>query len=145
MKEKIKQLITHDLFKYLVAGVITTFYYLLMRRFLVEVTQNPTLATTIANLSAILVAFVMNDSWVFAQVKFGRLKRLLKFYIARLFSFGIDLFLTLVFVATFPGIIGQFVNHDLATVDSIVAFIGQFVIMTSNYLLSKYIIFKEKK
>lgn len=140
--EKIKKLLQHDAIKYLIAGVITTVFYLVVRMGLLALTQQPLVSTLVANGLAILVAFVLNDVWVFSQARPGWQKRLLKFYTARLSSMGLDFLLTLVFVQTFPQIIGQFVNHDLQSVDAIVALISQVLIMVTNYFLSKFLIFK---
>lgn len=140
--DKIKKLLQHDAIKYLIAGVITTVFYLVVRMGLLALTQQPLVSTLLANGLAILVAFALNDVWVFSQVRLGWQKRMLKFYTARLSSMGLDFLLTLVFVQTFPQIIGQFVNHDLQSVDAIVALVSQILIMITNYFLSKFLIFK---
>lgn len=140
--DKIKKLLQHDAIKYLIAGVITTVFYLVVRMGLLALTQQPLVSTLLANGLAILVAFALNDVWVFSQARLGWQKRMLKFYTARLSSLGLDFLLTLVFVQTFPQIIGQFVNHDLQSVDAIVALVSQILIMITNYFLSKFLIFK---
>lgn len=139
----IKHILKHDLFKYLVAGVITTIFYLFLRDQLFLWTNNEIVATVLANGSAILLAFVLNDIWVFSQARKGWLARLVKFFTARLSSMGIDVLLTFVFVTQFPNIVGQFVNNDISMVNRIVGFVGQILIVVTNYLLSKFLIFKD--
>lgn len=138
----IKKCFHHDLIRYLIAGVITTLFYLLIRTALFNVTNQALFATALANGLAILLAFVLNDSWVFAQLPAGRLVRLVKFFLARLSSMAIDVLLTLLLVTSFPNIIGQFVNNDLKQVNLIVGILGQVLIVLTNYLISKFLIFK---
>lgn len=141
----IKAFIQHDLFRYLVAGVITTAFYFVVRIGLFHLTHQSVLTTIVANALSILVAFVLNDRWVFNQPAKGWESRLVKFFVARLSSMGLDVLLSFIFIQSFPGIIGQFVNNDLDKVNAIVALIGQVLIMVTNYFLSKFLIFKEKK
>lgn len=139
----LKSLLQHDAFKYLVAGVITTIFYIVARAALFYVSQQALLSTALANASAIILAFVLNDIWVFTQQRSGWPQRFVKFFVARLSSLGIDILLTFIFVQTFPHIIGQFVHNNLNTVDAIVSLIGQVIIVVLNYFLSKFLIFKD--
>lgn len=139
----LKSLFKNDAFKYLVAGVITTIFYFITRKILFGLSHHVIFSTTLANGLAILVAFVLNDIWVFTQERKGWLARLIKFFIARLSSMGIDVLLSFFLVDKYPEIIGQFVNHKIGTVDSIVSLIGQVLIMLTNYLISKFLIFKK--
>lgn len=138
-----KQILKHDLFKYLVAGVLTTIFYFLVRKLFFGLSHQVILSTILANGLAILAAFALNDIWVFAQKREGWIVRLIKFFIARLSSMAIDVFLSFFLVQKFPEVIGQFVNNNIDTVDSIVALIGQILIVITNYLISKFLIFKK--
>lgn len=129
--------------RYLIAGVLTTIFYFLTRKAIFSLSHQVLLATLLANSLAILFAFVLNDTWVFAQKREGWLTRLVKFFIARLSSLGIDVGLSFLFVQTFPELIGQFVHNDINTIDSIVALVGQVLIVIINYLISKFLIFKD--
>ncbi|WP_161979491.1 GtrA family protein [Streptococcus sp. S784/96/1] len=133
----------NDLFKYLIAGILTTIFYFLTRKLIFSLSHHVITSTIFANGLAILAAFALNDIWVFAQERKGWLARLIKFFIARLSSMGIDVSLSLFLVDKFPEIIGQFVNHNIDTVDSIVALIGQVLIVITNYVISKFLIFKK--
>ena len=59
----------------------------------------------------------------------------MKFILARLFTFGLDLVLTFVFVTRFPEIIGQFVNNNLDLVNGIETLLAQITIIMLNYFL----------
>lgn len=110
-----------------------------------SISQQATLSAVIANAIAILFAFFTNDSIVFKQEKAGWQKRLVSFVGARLFTLLIDLVLVVTFVEKFPNLIGQFVNHDLARVNLIESLMAQVIIIIVNYVISKYLVFKNKK
>lgn len=136
-----KKLIHNQVFAYLFFGGLATLVYLLVRFFFFQLTQSPLLSATIANLTAIFFAFWTNDRFVFRQAGPGWLKRLGKFITARLATLALDLVLAYLLVSKFPQLIGQFVNHNLATVDALVSLFSQVLIIVSNYFLSKYLIF----
>ena len=69
----------------------------------------------------------------------------MKFTLARLFTFGLDLVLTFVFVTRFPEIIGQFVNNNLDLVNGIETLLAQISIIMLNYFFSKLYIFKKTR
>lgn len=80
---------------------------------------------------------------MFKQARQNWSIRLVKFTIARLSTFLLDLFLTFLFVSQFPNIIGQFVNDNIDKVNSIETVISQFLIIILNYIFSKVFIFKK--
>ena len=141
----IKKLLNNEVISYLIFGVLTTLVYLIVRTMMFSLSQQATLATIIANAIAILFAFLTNDSIVFKQKKAGWQKRLVSFVGARLFTLLIDLVLVVTFVEKFPNLIGQFVNHDLARVNLIESLMAQVIIIIVNYVISKYLVFKNKK
>lgn len=141
----IKKLLNNEVISYLIFGVLTTLVYLIVRTMMFSLSQQATLATIIANTIAILFAFFTNDSIVFKQKKAGWQKRLVSFVGARLFTLLIDLVLVVTFVEKFPNLIGQFVNHDLARVNLIESLMAQVIIIIVNYVISKYLVFKNKK
>ena len=73
----------------------------------------------------------------------SRLIRLVKFFLARLSTFLLDLLFTFLFVTQFPHIIGQFVNENLDKVNAIETIIAQILIIIINYILSKVYIFRK--
>ncbi|MCD1277504.1 hypothetical protein FOA32_001365 [Streptococcus sinensis] len=115
------------------------------RMLLYTLTSNEIIATIIGNIAGILFAFATNDTIVFKQKRKGWPVRLIKFFIARLSTLGLDLALTIIFVSWFPQIIGQFVNNDIKTVNTIETFIAQVAIIVLNYVFSKIFVFKSKK
>ncbi|WP_438477990.1 GtrA family protein [Streptococcus pluranimalium] len=141
----IKKLFNNEVISYLIFGVLTTLVYLIVRTIVFSISQQATLSAVIANAIAILFAFFTNDSIVFKQEKTGWQKRLVSFVGARLFTLLIDLVLVVTFVEKFPNLIGQFVNHDLARVNLIESLMAQVIIIILNYVISKYLVFKNKK
>ncbi|MFU2206741.1 GtrA family protein [Streptococcus pluranimalium] len=141
----IKKLLNNEVISYLIFGALTTLVYLVVRTIVFSLSQQATLSAVIANTIAILFAFFTNDSLVFKQEKAGWRKRLVTFAGARLFTLLIDLVLAFTLVEQFPNLIGQFVNHDLAKVNLIESLIAQVSIVIVNYIISKYLVFKNKK
>lgn len=143
MKKRIQSLFENELLAYLFFGVATTLVSILSRLFIYQLTHKELLATGLANSIGILFAFFTNDRLVFKQVRQNWPSRLVKFTIARLSTFLLDMFLTFFFVTQFPSIIGQFVNNNIDKVNSIETVISQFLIIILNYIFSKVFIFKK--
>ena len=143
MKKRIQSLFENELLAYLFFGVATTLVSILSRLFIYQLTHKELLATGLANSIGILFAFFTNDRLVFKQVRQNWPSRLVKFTLARLSTFLLDMFLTFFFVTQFPNIIGQFVNNNIDKVNSIETVISQFLIIILNYIFSKVFIFKK--
>lgn len=143
MKKRIQCLLDNELFAYLFFGIATTLVSILSRLVIYQLTHQELLATALANIIGILFAFITNDRIVFKQSRQNWPKRLVKFSLARLSTFLLDLFLTFLFVTQFPNIIGQFVNDNIDKVNSIETVISQFLIIILNYIFSKVFIFKK--
>ena len=143
MKKRIQSLFENELLAYLFFGIATTLVSILSRLGIYQLTHKELLATGLANSIGILFAFFTNDRLVFKQVRQNWSIRLVKFTIARLSTFLLDLFLTFIFVTQFPNIIGQFVNNNIDKVNSIETVISQFLIIILNYIFSKVFIFKK--
>ena len=143
MKKRIQSLFMNELLSYLFFGIATTLISILSRLVIYQLTHKELLATALANIIGILFAFITNDTIVFKQARKNRLIRLVKFTLARLSTFLLDLFLTFLFVTQFPNIIGQFVNNNIDKVNSIETVISQFLIIILNYIFSKVFIFKK--
>lgn len=141
-----KKLLSNQIINYLFFGVLTTLVYLSVRTTLFNLLKVNTLhAVTIANLTAIIFAFITNDRFVFKQNRQGWQARFVKFFSARLFILALDVLLAYIFIDRFPGIIGQFVNNDLELVNTIESISAQILLIAGNYLLSKFLIFTNKK
>jgi len=100
MKKCIQILLDNELFAYLFFGIATTLVSILSRLVIYQLTHRELLATGLANIIGILFAFITNDTIVFKQARQNWSIRLVKFTIARLSTFLLDLFLTFLFVRT---------------------------------------------
>ena len=141
MKTLIQKIFNNEVLSYLFFGVLATLVYLVFRTLFFYLTQDAVVSAATANILAILFAFITNDLFVFKQKSPGRWERLVKFFMARLSTFLLDIGLSYLFVTQFPEIIGQFVNHNLQAVNAIVALISQVLIIVLNYLISKLFVF----
>lgn len=143
MKKRIQSLLENELLLYLFFGLATTLVSILSRLVIYQLTHKELLATGLANSIGILFAFITNDTIVFKQDRQNWPNRLVKFTLARLSTFFLDLFLTFLFVTQFPNIIGQFVNDNINKVNGIETVLAQFLIIILNYIFSKVFIFKK--
>ena len=143
MKKTITYIFNNELLAYLFFGIATTLVSILSRLVIYQLAHRELLATALANIIGILFAFITNDTIVFKQARENWSIRLVKFTIARLSTFLLDLFLTFLFVTQFPNIIGQFVNNNINRVNRIETIIAQFLIIILNYIFSKVFIFKK--
>ena len=143
MKKTITYILNNELLAYLLFGIATTLVSILSRLVIYQLTHKELLATALANSIGILFAFITNDTIVFKQARQNWPNRLVKFTIARLSTFLLDMFLTFIFVTQFPNIIGQFVNNNIDKINSIETVISQFLIIILNYVFSKVFIFKK--
>ena len=143
MKIRIQKFFNNEILAYLFFGLATTLVSILSRLVIYQLSHQELLATALANIIGVLFAFITNDRLVFKQARKKRLIRLVKFFLARLSTFLLDLLLTFLFVTQFPNIIGQFVNGNLDKVNAIETVIAQFSIIILNYIFSKVFIFKK--
>ena len=141
MKKLIKTFFDNEILSYLFFGGATTLVSILSRLFIYHISQQEILATALANIIAILFAFLTNDTIVFKQERRNWPTRLAKFFLARLFTFGLDILLTYIFVTSYPDIIGRFVNNQLDQVNAIETLIAQVLIIILNYIFSKVYVF----
>lgn len=144
MKNYIKRFFNNEILSYLFFGVATTVVTVLTRMLCYAFTSNELLSTAIGNIAGILFAFATNDTIVFKQQRTGWFARFVKFALARLSTFLLDMGLTFIFVTTFPNIIGQFVHNDIKAVNTIETLFAQIVIIVLNYVFSKVFVFKNK-
>ena len=143
MKKHIQSLFENELLAYLFFGIATTLVSILSRLVIYQLTHRELLATGLANSIGILFAFITNDRLVFKQARENWSIRLVKFTLARLSTFLLDLLLTFLFVTRFPHIIGQFVNENLDKINAIETVLAQLLIIILNYIFSKVFIFKK--
>lgn len=140
-----KKLISNEVFKYLFFGVLTTLVYMVTRVAFFSLTQSATFSAVVANIVAIIFAFVTNDYFVFNQVRTGWFRRLVKFFMARLATLVLDLALAYLLVTKYPQTIGQFVNDNIAMVNMVETIFSQVLIIVLNYVLSKLLVFRDNQ
>lgn len=143
MEKCIQKIFNNEIFAYLFFGFATTLVSILSRLVIYQLTHQELLATALANIIGILFAFITNDTIVFKQARKNRLIRLVKFSLARLSTFLLDLLFTFLFVTQLPHIIGQFVNENLDKVNAIETLLAQLLIIILNYILSKVYVFNK--
>ena len=141
MKNRIKAFFDNEILSYLFFGGATTLVSILSRLFIYHISHQEILATVLANIIGILFAFITNDTIVFKQERRNWPTRLAKFFLARLFTLGLDVLLTYIFVTSYTDIIGQFVNDQLDQVNAIETLIAQVLIIILNYIFSKVYVF----
>ena len=143
MEKCIQKIFNNEIFAYLFFGFATTLVSILSRLGIYQLTHKELLATGLANSIGILFAFITNDTIVFKQERKNWPKRLVKFSLARLSTFLLDLLFTFLFVTQFPHIIGQFVNESLDKINAIETVLAQISIIILNYILSKVYVFNK--
>ena len=141
MKKLIRAFFDNEILSYLFFGGATTLVSILSRLFIYHISHQEILATVLANIIGILFAFITNDTIVFKQERRNWPTRLAMFFLARLFTLGLDVLLTYIFVTSYPDIIGQFVNDQLDQVNTIETLIAQVLIIILNYIFSKVYVF----
>ena len=143
MKKLIKTFFDNEILSYLFFGGATTLVSILSRLAIYHISRQEILATALANIIGILFAFITNDTFVFKQERKNWSIRLVKFFLARLSTLGLDVLLTYIFVTSYPNIIGQFVEQNIDRVNTIETILAQILIIILNYILSKIYIFKK--
>ena len=143
MKKLIKTFFDNEILSYLFFGGATTLLSILSRLGIYHISHQEILATAPANIIGILFAFITNDTFVFKQERKNWPIRLVKFFLTRLSTLGLDVLLTYIFVTSYPNIIGQFVQQNIDKVNTIETILAQILIIILNYILSKIYIFKK--
>ena len=138
MKTLIKKFFDNEVLSYLFFGAAATLVYMTTRLLIFALTGQTLFATITANITAVLFAFITNDTIVFKQ-------RLFKFALARSGTLLLDIVLAKLLVDTYPNIIGRFVNNDRNLINSIESLFSQVLIIVLNYVFSKLFIFENKK
>ncbi len=121
---------------YLFFGALTTFVSILSFVLAGTILKfNVHVANTISWILAVTFAFFTNRKWVFdgkTHSKSQFFKQAGNFYAGRLFTYFVEELILIVFVNFLK------LNQD------IVKIVAQFVILTLNYIISKFIVFRKK-
>ena len=138
---KIKELYQkyEEIIIYLIIGFLTTLvnlgtYYLVTHTFL-----NPQdklelqIAEVISWIVAVIFAYYTNRKYVFKKQDKASMKEAISFFSARLSTLLMEMLIMYIFVSL--------LHFD----DKIIKVISQVLVIVANYILSKFIVFKQKK
>lgn len=140
-----KKILSSEVFKYLFFGIVTTLVYMIARILFFSISQDAPLSAILASIVSITFAFFPNDYLVFNQVRTGWIQRFIKFFISRLSTLALDYVLAQLLVKQYPHLIGQFVHDNINMVNAIETLFSQVSIIVVNYIISKLLVFKNKK
>lgn len=126
-----------EIIRYLIVGVLTTLVSLLTYYLCVHTFLNPNngielqITNIISWILSVTFAFFTNRSYVFKSKSNKVFKEAISFYISRLLTLVIDMFLMFILVTL------------LKLNDTLMKVIVQVVIIVLNYVFSKLIVFKK--
>lgn len=143
--QKIKELYLKykEIINYLIFGVLTTIVSLATKYLLLFTILDASnalqlqIAVVTSWITACLFAYVTNRIWVFESKSKEILKEMAKFFAARLATLGMEMLIMFIFVTALG------LNSDMWVV--VWTLVSQVVIIVGNYVLSKLIVFKDKK
>ena len=138
--KKIKDLFIkyQEIISYLIFGVLTTLISLATYYLLVYTILDPNkgfelqVANIISWIAAVTFAYFTNRKYVFKSNKEKRLKEAFNFYLSRLSTLLIDMFLMWLLVT------------KLSFNDKVIKMIVQIVVIVLNYVFSKFLVFRKK-
>ncbi|HEL1144973.1 TPA: GtrA family protein [Streptococcus equi subsp. zooepidemicus] len=134
-----------EIIHYLITGLLTTILYFVLRYVIYSWLHQATISAGFANVIAIIAAFLMNDSYVFKQTSDKRLFRFAMFFLARVVTLGLDMLLAYLLVEKYPEVIGSLVEHDSENINSVESILSQAIMISLNFIVSKYYIFKQHR
>lgn len=138
--KKIKELFKkyQEIINYLVIGVLTTIVSLLTYYLLVYTILDPNkalelqCANIISWILSVTFAYFTNRIYVFKTNNKISLKEAISFYLSRVTTLLLDMGLMYIFVSM------------LKYNDKLIKLVVQFIVIILNYILSKFIVFKEQ-
>lgn len=138
-----------EMIKYIIVGGLTTTVNYIIHFGLRAVGFNYYVALTIAWIGAVLFAYAANRITVFKSKAKGKAqtKEFFLFIGARLFTYGIEMLVSFIFIdcAKVDRFVWQpeFTEAIIPVGELVVKTTAQVVIVISNYLFSKFVIFKK--
>ena len=143
--QKIKELYFKykEVVNYLIFGVLTTVvslavkYLLLFTIFDASNALELQVAVIISWIAACLFAYITNRIWVFESKSKQIIKEIIKFFVARLSTLGLEMLIMFIFVTALG------LNSDIWVI--VWTLVSQVLVIVGNYILSKLIVFKNKK
>lgn len=139
-----------EMIVYIVVGGFTTLTNYIIHFSLRAINVNYYIALTVAWIGAVTFSYFANRIFVFeskAKGK-GQIKEMLLFFGARVFSYGLEMLISFIFIDCANA--GQFVwqpEFTEATIpigELLVKTVSQVIIVISNYIFSKFVIFKKR-
>ena len=143
--QKIKELYLKykEIVNYLFFGVLATVvslgvkYLLLFTILNAENAFQLQLSVIISWVAACAFAYLTNRLWVFESKSKEIVKEMIKFFTARLATLGLEMLIMFVFVTVLE------LNSDMWVI--IWTLVAQVLVIIGNYILSKLLVFKNKK
>ena len=142
---KIKELYLKykEIINYLFFGVLATVvslgvkYLLLFTILDAEKALELQLSVIISWVAACTFAYITNRLWVFESKSKEILKEITKFFTSRLVTLGLEMLIMFIFVTALG------LNSDIWVI--VWTLVSQVLVIVGNYILSKLIVFKNKK
>ena len=138
-----------ELIVYIIVGGLTTITNYIIHFGLRFLGVNYYIALSVAWLGSVFFAYVANRIYVFESKAKGKaqVKEFALFFSARLFSYGLEMLIAFIFIdlAHADSIVWQpdFIDAVIPTGELVVKTVGQVIIVLSNYVFSKLVIFKK--
>lgn len=138
-----------ELIVYIIVGVFTTVVNYIIHFGLRALNVNYYIALSVAWFGAVTFAYIANRVFVFESKAKGKaqLKEIMLFYGARIFSYGLEMLISFIFItcAHADKFIWQpeFTEKVIPMGELIVKTAAQIIIVVSNYIFSKFVIFKK--
>ncbi len=164
-----KKFINQESITYIFFGILTTVVYFITRFSVVGLTGNSMLGVVIAQITAILFAYVTNKLFVFKNTEWEIrivIKQLTTFILGRLFVFILDVSITYIAVQKFSdffikslfldkinydfmlfnhSLTNKFIGSPELLNEFIFALLVQILAIIINYIISKKAVFKKNK
>lgn len=140
IKELMKKVLTKEVILYIIFGVLTTVVSLATKYLLLFTVLNASngvqlqIAVIISWIVACLFAYITNRKWVFESKSKDIIKEMIKFFLSRLATLGLEMLIMFVFVTALR------LNSDMWVI--VWTIVAQVLIIIGNYVLSKLIVFK---
>ena len=143
--QKIKELYFKykEVINYLIFGVLATVVSLGVKYLLLFTILDAAnafelqLAVIVSWLAACTFAYITNRLWVFESKSKEIVKEIAKFFTSRLVTLGLEMLIMFIFVT----VLG--LNSDIWVI--VWTIVAQVLVIVGNYILSKLIVFKNKK
>ncbi|MDR1013327.1 MAG: GtrA family protein [Lactobacillales bacterium] len=154
----------HELWMYLVFGILATIVYFIIRLSIFSINENATFSETIAQIVAIIFAFITNKFWVFKNQNKEKtvFLQFFHFVIGRLLVLAICLVLAFFAIDKYHNffihlfcldkinythllfknaLTKNVISSPLLLENFIFAMLGQIIAIITNYAISKFIVF----